>query len=41
MDLILINGKIITMNNSNPTAQAVAVKDRKIVKVGKMTKYWY
>jgi len=34
MNLILINGKIITMNNSNPTAQAVAVKDRKIVKVG-------
>jgi len=34
MNLILVNGKIITMNNSNPRAQAVAVKDRKIVKVG-------
>lgn len=35
MELILKNGKIATMNASRPWAEAVAVKDGKIVKVGK------
>lgn len=35
MDLILINGKIITMDNDNPRAEAIAIKDNKIFKVGK------
>lgn len=34
MDLILINGKIVTMDPSNPRAEAVAVKDGKFVLVG-------
>jgi predicted amidohydrolase YtcJ len=34
MDLILINGKIITMNASNPRAEAVAIKNGKFAKVG-------
>ncbi len=34
MDLILTNGKIVTMDTSNPRAEAVAVKDMKIIKVG-------
>lgn len=33
-DLVLTNGNILTMNPSKPHAQAVAVKDDKIVKVG-------
>ncbi|KPU44834.1 N-substituted formamide deformylase precursor [Oxobacter pfennigii] len=34
MDLILINGKIVTMDDSNPCVQAVAVDGGKIVKIG-------
>lgn len=34
-DLVLMNGKIITVNSKDAIAQAVAVKDGKIVKVGK------
>ncbi len=34
-DLILVNGKIITMNIKNELAEAVAVKDEKIIAVGK------
>jgi len=34
MHSILINGKIVTMDPLQPTAQAVAVKDGKFVKVG-------
>jgi len=33
-DLVLINGKIFTMNPSQPHAEAVAIKDGKIVQVG-------
>jgi len=33
-DLVLFNGNVITMNHSNPHAQAVAVKKGKIVHVG-------
>ena len=34
-DLVLFNGKIITVDPSDSIAQAVAVKDGKILKVGK------
>ncbi|WP_352419296.1 amidohydrolase [Proteiniborus sp.] len=34
MDLILINGRIHTMDLSNPIAEAVAIKEDKIFKVG-------
>jgi len=34
-DLVLTNGNIITMSSSNPRAQAIAVKDNVIIKVGK------
>lgn len=33
-DLALINGKILTMNSTQPVAEAVAIKNDKIVKVG-------
>jgi predicted amidohydrolase YtcJ len=33
-ELVLINGKIITMNPSQPHAQAIAIADDKIIKVG-------
>ena len=33
-DLVLTNGKIITMNPSQPHAEAIAIKDGKIVQVG-------
>jgi predicted amidohydrolase YtcJ len=33
-DLALVNGNIITMNASNPRAEAIAVKDEIIIKVG-------
>ena len=32
-DMVLLNGKIITMNSSKPIAEAVAVKKNKIIKV--------
>lgn len=35
MELILVNGKIVTMNSEQPVVEAVAVKDGKFVKVGK------
>jgi predicted amidohydrolase YtcJ len=35
MDLILINGKVVTMDSDRTIAEAVAIKDRKIVKTGK------
>ncbi len=34
-DLVLLNGNIITMSSSKPRAQAIAVKDDLIIKVGK------
>lgn len=34
MDLILINGKVYTMDKEQPIAEGVAVKDNRIVKVG-------
>jgi hypothetical protein len=34
MDLILKNGKIVTMDEKNPRAEAVAIKDGKFFKVG-------
>lgn len=33
-DLLLINGRIITVNDKNPNAEAVAVRDGRIVEVG-------
>ncbi len=33
-DLALIDGKILTMNKAQPCAEAVAVKDNRIIKVG-------
>ncbi|TET19141.1 amidohydrolase, partial [Candidatus Bathyarchaeota archaeon] len=33
-DLVLTNANVLTMNPSKPHAQAIAIKDRKIVKVG-------
>lgn len=33
-DLLLINGRIITVNDINPNAEAVAVRDGRIVEVG-------
>ena len=33
-DLVLVNGNILTMNESKPRAQAIAVKKNRIVKVG-------
>ncbi len=33
-DLILINGKVVTIDESIPTAEAIAIKDGKITKVG-------
>jgi predicted amidohydrolase YtcJ len=33
-DLVLINGKIFTMNPSQPHAEAIAIEDAKIVQVG-------
>ena len=34
-DLILINGEVLTMNPSQPVAEAIAIKGNKIVKIGK------
>jgi len=34
-DLVLTNGNVLTMNPSKSHAQAIAVKDDKIVRVGK------
>lgn len=41
-DLVLINGNVLTMNPSQPHAQAIAIREDKIVKVGtnKETKPW-
>ena len=33
-DLVLINGKVLTMNPSQPEAEAIAIKDDKIAEVG-------
>lgn len=33
-DLLLINGRIITVNDKNPNAEAVAIRDGRIVEVG-------
>jgi len=33
-DMVLMNGNVLTMNPSKPLAQAIAVKDDKIVEVG-------
>lgn len=34
MDLLLVNGKIITVDNKNPIAEAVAIRDNRIERVG-------
>lgn len=36
-DLILVNGVVWTVDDKNPTAQAVAIKDGKFIAVGKTT----
>jgi predicted amidohydrolase YtcJ len=33
-DLIVINGRVLTMDNGNPTAEAVAIKDGAILAIG-------
>lgn len=33
-ELVIINGKILTMDDNNPSAQAIAIKDEKIIAVG-------
>ena len=33
-DLVLINGKILTMNPAQPYAEAVAIEAAKIIQVG-------
>lgn len=33
-DLVIINGKVLTVDNSNPAAEAVAIKGEKIIAVG-------
>jgi predicted amidohydrolase YtcJ len=37
-DMIFYGGDIVTMNKSQPTAEAVAVQDGKIIKVGSLSK---
>jgi hypothetical protein len=34
-DLLLLNGRVITVDEANPTAEAVAVRDGRIVEIGK------
>src|SRR5664279_1437601 len=34
-DLVIINGKVLTIDKENPTAQAIAIKGEKIIAVGK------
>ncbi|MBZ9678786.1 amidohydrolase [Mesorhizobium sp. ES1-1] len=36
-DLIVVNGRVLTMDNGNPTAEAIAVKDGAIVAIGSRT----
>ena len=36
-DLVLVNGNVLTMNESQPLAQAIAVKNNRIVRVGSNT----
>jgi predicted amidohydrolase YtcJ len=36
-DLIIINGKVLTINNESPHAEAIAVKGEKIIAVGSTT----
>src|SRR3990170_4448571 len=36
-DLVLLNANVLTMNPANPHAEAVAVKEDRILKVGKNT----
>jgi len=33
-DLVIINGKVLTIDKNNPTAEAIAVKGEKIIAVG-------
>ena len=33
-DLVIINGKVLTIDKDNPTAEAIAVKGEKIIAVG-------
>ena len=33
-DLVIINGKVLTIDKDNPMAQAIAIKDEKIIAVG-------
>ena len=36
-DIALINGNIVTLNTSKPQAQAAAIKNKRIIKIGKNT----
>ncbi|TIW87515.1 MAG: amidohydrolase, partial [Mesorhizobium sp.] len=36
-DLIVLNGRVLTMDNDNPAAEAVAVKDGAIIAIGSST----
>ena len=33
-DLVIINGKVLTIDKENPTAEAIAIKGEKIIAVG-------
>ncbi|MBE3086752.1 MAG: amidohydrolase family protein, partial [Bacteroidetes bacterium] len=37
-DLVIINGKVLTIDDNNPTAEAIAVKGEIIIAVGSTTK---
>lgn len=34
-DLLLVNGRVVTVDDKNPTAEAIAVRDGRIIEVGK------
>ena len=38
-DLVIINGKVLTIDNDNPYAEAIAIKGEIIIAVGSGQKY--
>ena len=37
-DLVIINGKVLTIDKDNPSAEAIAVKGEKVIAVGYLKK---
>ena len=37
-DLVIINGKVLTIDEANPTAEAIAIKGETIIAVGSTAK---